>query len=114
MWFQHYGAPSHCSQQMRNYLNVTFPDKWIGRGGPVAWPARSPDLSPLDFFLWGQLKSMVYETPVANKEELVARIVAASHEIKDDPNVFSRVRRSMVRHCRLCNDYGGRHFEHLL
>jgi hypothetical protein len=28
----------------------------------VAWPARSPDLSPLYFFVWGRLKSLVYET----------------------------------------------------
>ena len=27
-----------------------FPDAWIGRGGPIPWPPRSPDLSPLDFF----------------------------------------------------------------
>jgi hypothetical protein len=26
----------------------------------VAWPARSPDLNPLDFFLWGCMKSRVY------------------------------------------------------
>ncbi|GBM88486.1 hypothetical protein AVEN_269361-1 [Araneus ventricosus] len=29
------------------------PDRWIGRGGPVLWPPRSPDLTPLDFFPMG-------------------------------------------------------------
>jgi hypothetical protein len=28
--------------------------------GPVAWPARSPALNPLDFFLWDCMKSRVY------------------------------------------------------
>ena len=30
-----------------------FPEKWIGRRGPIDWPARSPDLTPMDFFLSG-------------------------------------------------------------
>ncbi|EZA51886.1 hypothetical protein X777_09189, partial [Ooceraea biroi] len=34
----------------RNILNESFPDRWIGRGGRISWPARSPDLTPLDFF----------------------------------------------------------------
>ena len=31
------------------YLNECFPNRWLGRGGPVAWPPRSPDLTPLDY-----------------------------------------------------------------
>ncbi|GFV60469.1 uncharacterized protein TNCV_3471041 [Trichonephila clavipes] len=42
---QHDGAPAHFSGDVRNYLDVTFGQQWIGRGGPVRWPARSPDLS---------------------------------------------------------------------
>lgn len=50
MWIQHDGAPAHYSRQVRDYLNNVFPDKWIGRNGPVQWPPRSPDLTSLDFF----------------------------------------------------------------
>ena len=46
--FMHDGAP-HFSRVARQFLNQHFANKWIGRGGPVAWPARSPDLNPLDF-----------------------------------------------------------------
>ena len=35
-------------------------DRWIGRGGTINWPPRSPDLTPLDFCLWGLMKSEVY------------------------------------------------------
>jgi hypothetical protein len=28
--------------------------------GDVQWPARPPDLSACDYFLWGYLKSKVY------------------------------------------------------
>ncbi|PNF27274.1 hypothetical protein B7P43_G05160, partial [Cryptotermes secundus] len=31
----------------------------IGRGGPVTWSPRSPDLTPLDYFLWGYVKNSV-------------------------------------------------------
>jgi hypothetical protein len=33
-------------------LDVKFPGRWIGRGGPIAWPPRSPDLTPLDIFFF--------------------------------------------------------------
>ena len=34
----------------------------ISRGGDIPWPARSPDLSVCDCFLWAYLKSSVYLT----------------------------------------------------
>lgn len=49
-WFQHDGAPPHVTLPVRRHLNDTFGDCWIGRFGPQAWPPRSPDLTPLDFF----------------------------------------------------------------
>lgn len=48
--FQHDGAPAHCTKEVTDYLNAVLPDSWIGRNGPVKWPARSPDLAPNDFF----------------------------------------------------------------
>ncbi|GFU15376.1 uncharacterized protein TNCV_1045791 [Trichonephila clavipes] len=41
-------------------LKDTFGDRLISRFGPVNWPPRSCDLTPLDYFLWGYVKSMVY------------------------------------------------------
>jgi Transposase. len=46
-WFQLDGCPAHFGRNVRNWLNTHFPEKWIGRGGIVAWPPRSPDLTPL-------------------------------------------------------------------
>ncbi|GFW55371.1 hypothetical protein TNCV_117551 [Trichonephila clavipes] len=37
-----------------------FGDRLISRFGPVNWPPRSCDLTPLDYFLWGYVKSLVY------------------------------------------------------
>lgn len=114
MWFQQDGAPAHFAPEVRNYLNATFPNQWIGRGGPVPWPARSPDLSCLDFFLWGHLKSLMYETPIESAEELVARLSAAAGEVRDTSGVFQRVRESLLRRCTACIASNGQCFEQLL
>ncbi|GFV82987.1 uncharacterized protein TNCV_1180011 [Trichonephila clavipes] len=49
MWFQHDGPCP--SGDVRNYLDVTFGQQWIRRGGPVRWPARSYHV--LIFYFWG-------------------------------------------------------------
>lgn len=54
MWYQHDGCPTHFTRIVRDTLNNKFPEKWIGRGSRVNWPARSPDLTPLDFFYGAQ------------------------------------------------------------
>ena len=56
------------------FLNETFPDRWIERDGPIPWPPRSPDITPLDFFLWGYVKDTVYRTKVREMTDLKQRI----------------------------------------
>jgi hypothetical protein len=65
--FQLDGAPPHFSNTVQDTLNEKFPEKWIGRGGLILWPARSPDLVPLDFFVWGHVKNTVYAEKSWNK-----------------------------------------------
>jgi hypothetical protein len=45
------GAPPHGGLPVRQFLEVTFRKRWIGRDGPTPWPPRSPDITPLDFFM---------------------------------------------------------------
>ncbi|GBN34149.1 hypothetical protein AVEN_79350-1 [Araneus ventricosus] len=52
LWFQHDGAPPHKISNVKQYLMKTFQNQIIGYGGFVEWPPRSPDLTPLAFFLW--------------------------------------------------------------
>lgn len=71
--FQQDNAPYHTVVAVRNYLNQRFPF-WIGRYGTIDWPARSPDLTPLDFFLWGCLKNEVYKNRCNGVLDLKRRI----------------------------------------
>jgi hypothetical protein len=48
--------------------------RWIGRGGPIGLPAASPDLIPLDFFLWCYVKNIVYQVKISDLQHLKARI----------------------------------------
>jgi hypothetical protein len=37
---------------------------WIGRGGTIAWPPRSPDLTPVDFSVWRYAKDKDFVPPL--------------------------------------------------
>ena len=114
MWFMHDGAPAHYSHNVRAFLDTQYPGRWIGRAGPVLWPARSPDLTPLDFYCWGHMKVLVYATDIPDIECLHQRIADACETIRNTNGIFNRVRESMVRRARACIDADGGHFEHLL
>ncbi|GFT75598.1 transposable element Tc3 transposase [Trichonephila clavipes] len=58
--FQQDGATCHTARATIDSLKDTFGDRLISRFGPVNWPPRSCDLTPLDYFLWGYVKSLVY------------------------------------------------------
>ncbi|GFX13791.1 uncharacterized protein TNCV_1718991 [Trichonephila clavipes] len=60
LWFQQDGAACHTAHATIDLLKDTFGDRLISRFGPVNWPPRSCDLTPLDYFLWGYVKSLVY------------------------------------------------------
>jgi hypothetical protein len=58
---------------VRQFLNEAFPNRWIGRGEAISWPARSPNLTPLDFFLWGFVKEKVYRLRSTTAEDMKLR-----------------------------------------
>ena len=72
--FQKDGEPPHRGLPVRQFLNKTFLDRWIGRDRPISWPPRSPDITPLDFFLWGYVKDIMYRTKVRDITDLKQRI----------------------------------------
>lgn len=74
MWFQQDGATSHTAGETIELLKSKFGERVISRNGPVNWPPRSCDLTPLDFFLWGYVKSLVYANKPETLEDLRANI----------------------------------------
>lgn len=87
-----------------------FEDRLIGyRTLPAAWPPRSPDLTPLDFFLWGYLKNEVYQHPISNMAELCDRIRAACRAIP--AAMLAKAVRGTVNRAQLCIVADGGAFE---
>lgn len=112
IYFQHDGAPAHNARNVVDCLNVNFGQQWIGNNGPIRWPARSPDLTPLDFFFWGYIKNKVYLNRTNTVEELRNRFETAVRELT---NIHVRNSIDGVRkRCRLCLQNNGEQFEHLL
>lgn len=112
LWFQQDGAPPHYALNVRRYLDTMFAGRWIGRRGAIEWPARSPDLNPLDFFLWGHLKTQVYKEKPRNLEDLRIKI---RHEIQlISPNGLQNTIRHFWERLGYCQAAEGRQFEHLI
>ncbi|GFV09696.1 transposable element Tc3 transposase [Trichonephila clavipes] len=79
LWFQQDGAICHTARATIDQLKDTFGDRLISRFGPVNWPPRSCDLTPLDYFLCVYVKSLVYaDKPqtLDHLEDNIRRVIA--------------------------------------
>jgi hypothetical protein len=109
-YFQQDGTPPHYHRDVRTYPDETVPGQWIGRRGGVEYPPRSPDLTPLDFYLWGTLKDMVYRRKPATLATLREEIEMSCAAITVD--ILVNVARSVVRRTQMCLDANCEHIEH--
>ncbi len=112
MIFQQDGAPPHYSLEVREYIDRKLPNQWIGRGGPISWPSRSPDLTPSDYFLWGSIKDKVYKDPPQSINELKNKIREACSSISQ-PSLQKIYKNMKFRLSFVVREQGG-HFEHRL
>lgn len=112
IYFQQDGATPHNARINTGWLNITFNNRWMGTHGPIRWPARSPDLTPLDFWLWGYIQDNVYLTRPENQEILRQRIIRVCREIP--PNFIMNATYAVLRRCQMCLDYAGGQFEQYL
>lgn len=44
-------------------------NRWVGKNKSTDWPPRTPDLTPLDFYLWDHIKNKVYFSPIAKQAD---------------------------------------------
>lgn len=110
VWFQHDGCPAHNSREVQTLLRNTFGERIISNSGPVLWPARSPDLTPLDFYLWGHVKNEMYEF---DPPEEIDMLIQRARELFAGINrhTLERVTNSVIKKCQKCIDKNGGHFE---
>lgn len=111
IWFQQDGAPPHFGVNVRRYLDDIFPDRWIGRRGAIEWPPRSPDLTPLDYFLWGYVKERVYQNKPDNIDALKEKIRIVFNNIPIE--AIQNSVNGFYHRLAACQVEGGGHFQHL-
>jgi len=112
IWHQD-GAPPHNTIPVRNFLNNRF-NEWIGAHGTIAWPPNSPDLTPLDNFLWGYLKNEVYKERSQNLEDLRDRIQRSIDALNEEhPEYICNALLKLEEDYRKCIENNGGHFQHL-
>lgn len=84
IWFQQDGAPAHRAYRTLSVLEDKFEERIISKGADVDWPARSPDLSACDFFVWGFMKQLVYKKKPTSLEDLKRDITRCFEYISPD------------------------------
>lgn len=112
IWFQQDGATAHTARVCMDVLRDRFPGRLISKRGDLNWPARSPDLAPCDFFLWGYLKSIVYNDRPRTLEALKANIQASIQQIPVE--MLERVHENFRKRLRQCVECEGRHLGDIL
>ncbi|GFU19586.1 hypothetical protein TNCV_21591 [Trichonephila clavipes] len=93
LWFQQDGATCHTARATIDLLKDTFGDRLISRFGPVNWPPRSCDLTPLDYFLWGYVKSLVYADKPQTLDHLEDNIRRVTADIR--PQMLEKSHRKL-------------------
>ncbi|KAF2891976.1 hypothetical protein ILUMI_14197 [Ignelater luminosus] len=93
---------------------MTFDNRVMTTDTPVQWPARSADLTPLDYCLWGAIKNKVYGSHFNydNVEQLREAVVEAFNRI--NRNTLRKVTNRVAKKCRLYLANNGKQFEYLL
>jgi len=72
--FQTGRSPTNFNRKVRHVLNSTFANRWNGGRGPVNWRLRSSELIPLNFFISGYVKSIIYAEKTRELRHLRQRI----------------------------------------
>ena len=107
MWFQQDGATNHTARVTIDLLKGKFGERVVSRNGLVEWPPHSCDLTSLDFFLWGDIKSLVYANKPATLDDLKDNI---QRKIANVPaEMCARVVENWVQRIDYCKRARGGH-----
>ena len=106
-WFQQDGATARTSRTSMAVLREHFPECLISIRGDLEWQARSPDLTPCDFFVWGFLKSRVYVNRPRTLQDLKANMQEEIANIA--PAMLVGVMTNARNRFAQCMENGGRH-----
>lgn len=109
--WQQDGAPPHNIRAVTEVLNDRY-QLWLGRHGVIHWPANSPDLTPLDNFLWGFLKDRIYADSPDDLDVVIQQIRQSIEYLNQEKPHFIQDAIQRLRRCyQLCIEQEGGHFQ---
>lgn len=117
-WFQQDGATPHIASQNMELIHRKFAGRVISRNYPnmfkqgLAWPPYSPDLTPMDYFVWGFIKDKVYKNKPTTLQELRARIEQEFECIRAE--TLQKVMENFEKRIRTLVAREGEHIENIL
>ena len=82
IWFQQDGAIYHSVNVTIDLFRTVFENRIINRNSDVNRPPWRCDLTPLDYFLWGDVNDKCYANHPETIEALKHEIEVAIHEIE--------------------------------
>ena len=105
-------ATAHTAKKSMDVLRGLFPAHLISLHGDIGWPARSPDLSPCDYFLWGYVKSEVFKHRPTTIDGLKAAICKTINEIPQE--MIQRAMENFRIRLQQCIAVQGGHLEDVI
>ena len=102
-------APSHATCSTHRHFAKKYPGFLMEH-----FPAKSPDLNPLDFFVWSEIVREMRQLPVpADDIALKTNILVAAEKVRSRPGLAEKIMGEFRCRVQRCLAAKGGHFEHL-
>ena len=108
-WWQQDGATCHTSHKSLEELKKHFGARIISKRSAIEWPARSPDLNPLDYSFWGMAMKKVWEENPKTLDDLKTVVEDFFSSLPED--LVRRTVANIRKRAELCVKNNGGHFE---
>lgn len=109
VWWMQDGAPSHTAKIVMEFLQENFEDRIISRNSKVPWPAKSPDLNPLDYWFWGHAQAKVHSQQPESIEEVQQIVKMFARTCTKE--VINKAAMNIIKRASKCLENEGSHFE---
>ena len=111
--WQQDGAKPHWSEQNLTYLQGQFGTNTVALGaarwGGGEWAPHSPDLSVLDFSVWGIMKFHVFQHPMPTTKQGLKEKIQLVWEREITPELIQKMYKSFITRCRKVLEKNGAH-----
>ena len=111
-WFMQDGAAPHTAKRVLAWIKGHFGARVISRFTEHSWASHSPDLNPLDFFLWGYIKDQIVGAQFQTTQDLKDRVALLLQAVT--PEQCKNATDHFMMRAKKCFDRDGGHVEHVM